>query len=470
MPPDLENDPGFPEATIQPDNRPSWLWIVPLITIGVAAWLGYDAWTRRGLTVAVEFQNGHGLAPGDDVRYRGATVGHVTSVEVINSLQSVHVELVLDKHAAMIARTGARFWIVRPQLGAGGVAGLDTIVGPRYLAVLPGRGQRQTQFVGLEQSPIVQSRDPGDLEIVLYSPNKTGLNAGARVTYRQVAIGTILSVGLASDAGAVEARVHFPKAYAQLIRTNSVFWNAGGVEADIGFRGVTIQMESIQSIIAGGIAMATPTVAGEPVRTGHRFLLSAAPPKDWQSWRPSLMVGSDFLPPGEPRPVPLRAVVGWKEGRWIKSAESLGGWVLAVDHWLIGPADMLAPDTDRAGKEFVLEVAGDPIPLPEKPDWSGDHVAAISVRLARPSWPRHKVAVMTEAEDCVIIGDPSAPPLPVAASRLQRDESRWRIDPAVAVDQAWHGASVVSRESGLVVGMVIVQEENAFVAPIKIEP
>lgn len=466
------NDAGpasIPQANVVPDTRTSWLWIIPVIALVVAAWLVYDAMSRRGVHVSVEFEAGYSLEPGDDVRFRGASVGHVTTVEVAPHLKTIHVELVLDKHAALIARAGARFWIVRPQLGASGVAGLETIVGPRYLAVLPGRNEPQYQFVGLEQAPIVESRDAGDLDILLSAPNKTGLNAGAPVTYRQVPIGTIVSVGLTSDAGAVEARVHVPKAYTQLIRTNSRFWNAGGVEADIGFRGVSIQMESLQTIITGGIAMATPTSAGEPVRNGHRFDLDETPPKEWQTWQPSLMVGSDYLPPGEPRPVPLRAVIGWKEGRWIKSEESRGGWVLAVNDSLVGPADLLAPDNAGADQQYVLEVAGDPITLPEKPEWSGQGVAAIHVKWSRPTWPVRRTRALSKAEDCVLIADAAAPPLPIAAARLLHDDDdRWRIDPAVAVDHSWHGACLVSRTDGFVVGIVLAQKENVYVAPLDI--
>lgn len=459
----------IPQANVVPYTRTSWLWIVPVIALAVAGWLCYDAISRRGVRVSVEFEAGYGLEPGDDVRYRGASVGHVTTVEVAPHLKTIHVELVLDKHAALIARAGARFWIVRPQLGASGVAGLETIVGPRYLAVLPGRNEPQFQFVGLEQAPIVESRDAGDLDILLSAPNKTGLNAGARVTYRQVPIGTIVSVGLTSDAGAVEARVHIPKAYTQLVRTNSHFWNAGGVEADIGFRGVSIQMESLQTIITGGIAMATPSSAGEPVRNGHRFDLDETPPKQWQTWRPSLMVGSDYLPPGEPRPAPLRAVIGWKEGRWIESNESRSGWVLAVNNLLVGPADLLAPQNAKSVQQYVLEVAGDPIALPEKPEWSGKGVAAIRVSWARPSWPTQRTRALSAPEDCVLIADAAAPPLPIAAARLLHDDDgRWRIDPAVAVDHSWHGACLVSRTDGFVVGIVLAEKANVYVAPLDI--
>ena len=458
----------IPQATVQPDNRTSWLWIVPLAALLVAGWLGATAWSRRGLTVTVEFQNGYGLDPGDDVRYHGSHVGRVRRVDVTDDLRSVRVELVLDSEAQTIARAGARFWIVRPQLGAGGVAGLETIVGPRYLAVLPGRGEPQRQFVGLEQAPIVQSTDPGDLEIILYCPNRGGLNPGARVTYRQVAIGTIMSVGLTSDAGAVEARVHIPKAYAQLVRVNTAFWNVGGVEADIGFRGVTIQMESLQSVITGGIAMATPTDAGEPVRTGHRFRLAAGPPSGVKDWRPSLLVGSDYLPPGEPSPVPRRAVVAWRAGRWIKSQQSRGGWVLAVGRYLAGPADLITPQATDGEQRYELEVAGERITLPDKPVWDAEGVAAIDVGWSRRSWPASRVRPLKNAEDCVLIADPTAPPLPVAASRLRADGDRWRIDPAVAVDHAWHGACAVSRNDGYVVGIVVDDDDQFFVAPLRL--
>ena len=47
--------------------------------------------------------------------------------------------------------------------------------------------------------------------------------------------------------------------YAPLVRMNSIFWNAGGINFHVGlFSGAKITAESAQTLISGGIDFATP--------------------------------------------------------------------------------------------------------------------------------------------------------------------------------------------------------------------
>src|SRR5262249_47313837 len=155
------------------------------------------------------------------------------------------------------------------------IEGLETLVGPRFLAALPpgeadGAGSpRQYHFVGLNEPPIVESIQPGDLEIVLQSAQRGSLHPGAPVSYRQTRIGTVQSVGLSSDGGAVESRVHIQQPFVPLIRPNTRFWDVGGLQAKFGLTGVSIEVDSAEALIAGGVALATPPspeAGGDAVR------------------------------------------------------------------------------------------------------------------------------------------------------------------------------------------------------------
>ena len=105
-------------------------------------------------------------------------------------------------------------------------------MGPRYLAVAPGLGAPQRHFIGLSEPPVVEAVEVGDLEIIVQATQRGGLRRGAPVTYRQVPVGRVMSVGLASDGGAVEARIYIQKAYAPLVRERTRFFSIGGLEAD----------------------------------------------------------------------------------------------------------------------------------------------------------------------------------------------------------------------------------------------
>jgi paraquat-inducible protein B len=69
-----------------------------------------------------------------------------------------------------------------------------------------------------------------------------------------------------------------------------VFWNVGGVQVSGGlFRGVEVKVESLRSLLVGGIAFATPNGArAAPVKSGTVFQLGNGPKPEWLAWAPSI--------------------------------------------------------------------------------------------------------------------------------------------------------------------------------------
>jgi hypothetical protein len=459
-----------PTAAIRPRRRISAAWIVPVVALVAAVWLAVGAWRDRGVPLEIQLEQGYGLKVGDEVRYRGIPVGEVRAIELDEPGGGICVRAALRAQAERLARGGSRFWVVRPQLGLSRIAGLETLVGPRYLAVLPGDGPRRRDFVGLAAPPVVERQEPGDLEVVVTASARGGLGRGAPVTFRQVTVGTVLSVGLTSDGGAVEARIHVDKAYAQLIRQGTRFWNVGGLEASMGLTGMTLEMESLEVLLAGGVALATPPDAGDVVRTGHRFELEAEPPKDWVTWQPLVVIGSDLLPPGAALPAPLRARSGWTRGRWISRQRSRQGWVLQTDEGVLGPTDLLRPDDEADRETAVLEVAGDVLPLVVSPLWEVGGLALLDARVSEVPWPAARCRAAAAPEDCLAVADPTSTPLPLAASRLAAVDGGWSVDPAVSVDESWHGAAVVARDDGHLLGLLLVEDGEARVALVPETP
>ncbi len=457
---------AVPQAVLKPARRLSLAMLVPMAALLLAGWLGYTAWLSRGFIITVQLDQGHGIKTGYQVRYRGITVGEVRRVKLAEGFDGVIVTVSLAGQADQLARSGSRFWVVRPQLGLEGIEGLETLVGPRYLAVLPGSGPPRRHFIGLPEPPVVEVTEPGDLEIILQASQRGGLRRGAPVTYRQIPVGSVMSVGLASDGGVVEARVHIQKAYAPLVREGTRFFSIGGIEADVGLAGVTLEVESLAALITGGVALATPPNAGDIVRTGHRFVMDDQPPKDWLTWQPLAVIGSSMLPPGAPLPTPLRARIGWRQGWWITRAKSRQGWVLQTPSGLLGPADLLRPDEDADRETVVLEVAGTIVELASEPSWQHDGLALVPRHVVQSGWPPQRHRSPSDVEDCLAVGDPTATPLPLAAARLTTQRGSWAIDPAVSVDESWHGAVVVARSDGFVVGLLLVDDDQARVALI----
>lgn len=468
-----------PTAILKP-QRSAWAWLLPIAAAIFAIWLGWKAWSMRGVPISVQLEDGAGLKAGGEVRCRGIMVGTIEEIVLLPHAQGVRVHARLHPSARHLAVSGSRFWVVRPQLQLTRIAGLETLIGPRYLAVVPppqsDKSHRaQREFIGLSNAPLVETTQPGDLEVILQAQQRGSLHPGAPVTFRQTRIGTIRSVGITSDGGAVEARAYIQQPFVSLIRPNTRFWDVGGIQAKLGLTGLSIEVESAEALLAGGVAIATPppqAAGGDVVRTGHRFNLASKAEEEWLAWQPVVAIGSSLLPAGVTPPTPLRATIGWTQGRWgglMKGQRSVQGWVLQMSEGLLGPADLLKPSEKADRETVVLEVAGVVVPLAADPEWERNGLALMkaSVTTVAPPWPESSRRLATQPEECLVLADPAQEPLPLAASRLTIDGETWKVDAAVPLTASWHGACVLSRADGKLLGLLLVSDDDARIALLR---
>lgn len=453
-----------PSAVLRPQRRFSFVWLVPLAALVIAGWLTYSAWAARGTIITVQFDQGHGIEPGAAVRYRGIVVGEVRRLGLSNDGDAIVASLALHSHADILARSGSRFWVVRPQLDVAAVEGLETILGARYIAALPGDGSARTEFIGLDEPPVVQWIEPGDLEIILHASTRMGLRRGTPVLFRQVRIGNVLSVGLTSDGGAVEARVHIDSPYVSLIRPKSRFWSVSGVKADVGITGFNLEAETLETILRGGIAMATPHDDGNPVTTGHRFELFSEPEKEWLKWQPQVPIGRSELPAGTIAPSTIRIKLVWQQGRvgnFLTTTKSRSGWGLYTETGLLAPRDLLQAADKARDETIFLEAAGQRIPLAEASKNVGDALGLLPIQIEQSAWPTTLLRHPNEPEDALVISDASTASMPLAASRFSPSGADiWKIDEAVSIDESWHGSAIVARADGRVIGILLADDDD----------
>lgn len=468
----MNNVEPLPVADVEAVPRRSLSWILPLGAVVLAVFLVAQASFSQGIRVRVRAPEGHGIVAGDVLRYRGIEVGRIEEVLLSGDLQEVVMTVRLDPEAEGLARAGSRFWVARPHLSLDGVQGLETIVGARYLATVPGpaSGPRQTEFEALVEPPVPERIEVGGLEIMLEAPSRFSLAAGAPLTYRQIRVGTVLSVGLSSDATSVEIRVYVRPPYVHLVRDNSVFWETGGVELGLSLTGgFNLDVGSLRSVLVGGIALATPPQPGGRVGTGQRFTLHGSANEDWLEWGPPLPIGGNLLPDGIRPPRMLRGMLRWKEGRLLTRTRERQGWVSAVGGGLFGPLDLFRPGEDAIEGSVQLEVAGT-VHVPGSPLEAGEWLGIMDVEVPGAVELSLEERVRTlgkEPEDSLVYGDPAAPPMALSSNRLTADGEGWAVDGAVSFEPSWHGACVLGRSDGALLGILLVEDGSARVVGVK---
>ena len=264
---------------------PSPIWLVPLISLLVAGWLLYDQLLQRDVQIEITFENGSGIKPGVDLRYRGVPVGSVDEIVLSDDLKHVTVHASLNRDAEKLAQEKSRFWIVEPELGIAGARNLDTLVSGKYIAVEPGEGEPKKEFEGLETPP--EQQPNLGLKVTLVANQLGSLKKGRKIYYRDLQVGTIGESELSQDGRFVEIQAIVEPKYARLVRSNTRFWNSSGLTVDVGlFKGAEVQASSLENLLRGGISFATPPEAGPLAKAGERFDLYKQPEDDWREWAP----------------------------------------------------------------------------------------------------------------------------------------------------------------------------------------
>ncbi len=269
-------------------------WALPalaaLVVLGV---LYAQVRAERGVLIEIRFDDAAGLEEGARLVYRGLRVGEVREIELAEDLSGVIVRAELTPASSTLAREGSAFWIVQPEVSLQRVSGLETILGPRYIGVQPGPdgAPRARTFEGLARAPALTPSADGALVVELLARRAGALAPGSPLLYRDIRVGSVRSFELAPMGDGVLVRVEIEPPYTALVREKTRFWYAGGVGVDWGlFSGLRVQAESIDALIEGAIAFATPKRPGEPVEQGARFELESSPPDGWENWKPEIPI------------------------------------------------------------------------------------------------------------------------------------------------------------------------------------
>ena len=256
----------------------------------------FDAARANAFYVRVQFKEPKGLAVGSKIHYRGVAVGNVEAISLSeNNSDSVWVTLELNSLLKPLLGKKSRFWVNTAKLGLAKTENLSTLFTGSYLSVQPVKGKATDFFVGLEKKPLI-NQDHKGFNISLTASRLSSVKTGDPVYYRQVKVGTVVGYELADTADQILIHLSIRNRFKPLIRENSKFWHASGIAVDINIFGTsTIRTESLEAIIAGGIAFATPDndKIGNMLSPGSFFVLHEEPKQEWTKWNPIIHLAKE---------------------------------------------------------------------------------------------------------------------------------------------------------------------------------
>ncbi|MHC8366984.1 PqiB family protein [Pseudomonas sp. ZT5P21] len=237
----------------------SLVWIVPIVAVLVGISLVVHSILQEGPTITVTFKTGSGLtANKTEVKYRNVVIGQVSDVELSNDQKSVNATIKLAKQAESFTREDSQFWVVRPRIGAGGVSGIDTLLSGDYIGADIGQSNaRAKNFTGLENPPPITYGEPGK-RFTLHTPDLGSLDIGSPVYYRKIPVGQVVAYALNADGKGVNIEVFIHSPNDAYVTENTRFWNASGIDVNVGANGFAVRTESLSSLLVGGIAFRAP--------------------------------------------------------------------------------------------------------------------------------------------------------------------------------------------------------------------
>lgn len=244
----------------------SLIWLVPLIALAVILSVAWQTYRDRGVLIEISFLNGSGITTETVIKYRDIDVGKVEKVGFAEGLEVVVVEARVDQTIAPFLDDDAEFWVVRPDVTLRGVSGLDTVLSGAYIA---GKWDTQddvaqTQFVGLEDAPLLAADERG-VQIVLRAPSGASLAQGAPILHKGLKVGFIDEPVLDRNGVGVTAAAFIEEPFVNLVTTNTRFWDTSGFSITVGADGLALNVDSIASLIEGGIAFDTVVSGGAPI-------------------------------------------------------------------------------------------------------------------------------------------------------------------------------------------------------------
>jgi len=254
------------------------IWIVCLSIIVVGAALTYTWYKNLGPIIKISFKDGDDLIPDQShIRFRGVEVGIIKAIEYDQASNRIIISARITRQAMKYLGKDSQFWIVKPRLSFDQVSNLSTLVTGDYIAVNPIKGSFVNNFIGLEEPPINPDL-ASSLKIYLRSNELEGLTEESPILYHGLQIGEIGAMGLTQDKRAVLITAYIYKQFANVVRRNSTFANISGLHASFHlFGGSHFDMESIRTLMRGGISVTTPNFNLSQAKVGDVFgVLTAA--------------------------------------------------------------------------------------------------------------------------------------------------------------------------------------------------
>jgi len=253
--------PYVPESRNVPRKRTrlSVVWIVPIVAAIAGVWVAVTRILAEGPKITIVFRSAEGLEAGKTkIHYNGVDVGTLTAIRLSDDHQRVIATAQMAPKTESFLVDDTKFWVVTPRIAGGTVSGLGTLLSGAYIGMEIGQAkEKRRDFVALAEPPVVTGDVPGRF-FMLKTSTLGSLEYGTPIYFRRLQVGEVASYVLDDDGQGLTVKVFVKAPYDQYVTPNTRFWHASGIDLSLTASGLSVQTQSLVSILIGGIAFETP--------------------------------------------------------------------------------------------------------------------------------------------------------------------------------------------------------------------
>jgi len=228
------------------------IWIVPFVALFVAGWLAFQYFSQRGEEIRIVFPKNEGLNAGQSqIKFRDVPIGVVQKIELQKNAEGVVVIARMDKAAKPYLNEKAKFWIVKPEVGIGGVSGLDTLLSGTYINMYSQEeGHAKKSFYGLKEA-FYQNKE--GVYYKLTAPSGFNITKGTPVHFKNIAVGQVEYINISLDGQNIDFIVLLRQQFVPYVHEDSKFWIRSTVDLQYENGRLDFNVAPLSGLVQGGI-------------------------------------------------------------------------------------------------------------------------------------------------------------------------------------------------------------------------
>ena len=252
------------------------IWVVPIAAVLIGIWMLYNHYQQQGALLTLLTADAEGIIAGKtQIKSRSVDVGQVVSVELSSDLKQVIIKARMKPAITPLLNADSQFWVVKPQVGRGGITGLNTLLSGVYIELQPGEStQQQLQHPLLDAPPVAPADAPG-IRVMLSTADSGGLAVGDPVLYRGYEVGTVEYSEFDLASRRTHYQLYIREPFDVLVSENVRFWLSSGFSLDLSAEGLQVDVGSATTLLSGGVSfdLMQGWPAGSAVKDGTEFQL-----------------------------------------------------------------------------------------------------------------------------------------------------------------------------------------------------